>query len=151
VQFHDVSGDVDAGTALDQAKPAHQRMGIDDSGGFIQSRYVYEHDLEGLYDDNAQLLKIVVRDRDVSPCEMLDACDARNYDVLGPDKPLDNVAFVFMEESAAREHLHELWLRGLECRTIIDGQEVLLNADYDPPPPEKPQWVVDVEAREGAS
>ena len=47
-----------------------------------------------------------------------------------------------MEESVARTHLHEL-----ECRAIIGGQEVLLNTDYDPPSPEKTQWVRDLEAR----
>jgi hypothetical protein len=98
-----------------------------------------------------RLLKIVIHGRDVPQLEMLDACAARHYNILGPDKPLDNVAFVFMEESVARAHLHELWLRELECRAIIGGQEVLLNTGYNPPPPEKPQWVLDVEAREGAS
>jgi hypothetical protein len=151
VQFHDVSDGVDARTALEQARPAHQRMGISRTGGFLQSRYKYGYDLEGLYDAKGRVLKIVVHGREVTQHEMRDACAARHYNVLGPDKPLNNVAFVFMEESVARAHLHELWLRELECRAIIGGQEVLLNTGYNPPPPEKPQWVLDVEAREGAS
>jgi hypothetical protein len=151
VQFHDVSDGVDAATALAQARPAHQRMGISRTGGFLQRRYKYGYDLEGFYDAKERLLKIVVHGREVTQHEMRDACAARHYNILGPDKPLDNVAFVFMEESVARAHLHELWLRELECRAIIGGQEILLNTGYNPPPPEKPQWVLDVEAREGAA
>ena len=148
VQFHDVSDGVDAATALEQARPAHQRMGISRTGGFLQRRYRYGYDLEGFYDANERILKIVVHGREVTQHEMRDACAARHYNILGPDNPLNNVAFVFIEESVAREHLHELWLRELECRAIIDGQEVLLNTDYDPPPPEKAQWVRDLETRE---
>jgi hypothetical protein len=148
VQFHDVSDGVDARTALEQARPAHQRMGISRTGGFLQRRYRYGYDLEGFYDANERILKIVVHGREVTQHEMRDACAARHYNILGPDNPLNNVAFVFIEESVAREHLHELWLRELECRAIIDGQEVLLNTDYDPPPPEKAQWVRDLETRE---
>jgi hypothetical protein len=151
VQFHDVSDGVDARTALEQARPGHQRMGISRTGGFIQTGFNYGYDLKGFYDANERLLKIVVHGREVTQHEMLDACAARHYNVLGPDKPLDNVAFVFMAESAAREHLHEMWLRELECRAIIDGKEVILNTDYNPPPPEKPQWVKDLEAQESVS
>jgi len=94
-------------------------------------------------------LKVVVHGRAVSQCEMLDACAARVYQPLGPDKPLAQVAYVFMTEDQARAYLHELWLRGLECWAIVEGREVRLDDSYEPGPPPKPDWVVEVEAREG--
>src|SRR6185436_9555656 len=48
VQFHALG--VDAATALEQARIGHERMGISDSGGFIQARYVYAFELRGIYD-----------------------------------------------------------------------------------------------------
>lgn len=130
VQFHDL--DADAAAALAQAAPAHARMGITDTGGFIQSDYVYLYGLEGLYDAATRLLKVVVHGREVSQRELLDACAARRYRALGPARPLDNIAYVFLEESNALSHLHELWLRELQCLTIREGLEVRLDAEYDP-------------------
>ena len=40
VQFHDL--EADAITALEQAKPGHKRMGVSDTGGFINSKFEYE-------------------------------------------------------------------------------------------------------------
>jgi hypothetical protein len=142
VQFHDLNAD--AATALEQARPGHERMGISDTGGFIQSGYVYEHQIGGIYVAADRKLRIVVHRRDVSQGEMLDACAVRYYQGMGPGKPVDNIAYVFMEEAPARAHLHELWLRGLECWAIIAGREVRLDEDYHPAP-EKPAWVVQVE------
>lgn len=132
VQFHTLG--MDAATALAQARIGHERMGISDTGGFIQGRYVYAYDLKGLYYPEQRKLHITVYGRDVSQREMLDACAARLYQRLGPDQPLDNVVYVFMEQEHAIAHLHELWLRGLECRTIINGEEVDLMAKYYPQP-----------------
>jgi hypothetical protein len=138
VQFHDL--EADAATALAQAAPGHRRMGITDVGGFIQFDYVYKHELKGFYDSAEGLLKIVVHGREVSEREMLDACAARLNQALGESQPLARVAYVFLEEGAARAHLRELWLRGLECWTIIEGDEVRLDTDYNPPP-QKLDWV----------
>jgi hypothetical protein len=132
VQFHQLG--IDAATALEQARIGHERMGISDTGGFIQNRYVYASDLKGLYYAEQRKLHIVVIGRDVSQREMLDACAARLYQLLGPSRPLDNLVYVFMEEGRAMAHLHELWLRRLECRAIIDGVEADLTANYAPQP-----------------
>jgi hypothetical protein len=113
VQFHEIG--MDAGTALAQAAPAHERMGISDSGGFLQSSYVYGHPVRGLYDADARILKVVIHGRDVSPREMLDYGAALRFQALGPAQPLDAVRFVFLEEARAEAHRHELWLHGLEC------------------------------------
>jgi hypothetical protein len=145
VQFHDVKADAE--TALAQAKPGHERMGISATGGFLQRPYHYSFDLGGLYSHETRKLKVIVHGREVTQIEMRDACAVRYYQALGPDRPVDNVAYIFMEEQVARAHLHELWLRELECWAIIDGREVQLDTDYHPPP-EKPEWVRQIEERE---
>ena len=137
VQFHKLG--VDAATALAQARPGHERMGNSDIGGFIASHYPYVHGLDGLYLAEQRQLRVVVHGREVSQREMLDACAARLYQALGPQRPLDSIAYVFMDEGAARAHLHELWLRELECWTIVEGREARLDLDYAPVPT-PPAW-----------
>jgi hypothetical protein len=145
IQFHDLTADAE--TALEQAKPGHERMGISDFGGFLQTDYVYEYKPIGPYVPEERKLKIIVHGRDVTQTEMLDACAARHYQALGSERPLDNIAYIFMEEEPARAHLHELWLRELECWAIIEGREVRLDTDYHPTPV-KPEWVLRLEGRE---
>ncbi|MFC7328417.1 hypothetical protein [Marinactinospora rubrisoli] len=130
VQFHDLS--LDAEAALDQAVPAHEHMGISPKGGYLQTPYVYRHDLKGLYDENRHVLKIVVLGRTVPAVEMRDACAARRDNALGPDRPIDNVAFIFPDPEEARAHLPRLWPYELECWTIIDGVETRLDTDQPP-------------------
>lgn len=138
VQFHDL--ETDAQTALKQAQPGHERMGISPIGGYIQTNFNYSHDLNGLYYAEKRELHVVVPvNESVTQREMLDACAVRLYQTLGPAQPIDNVVYVFVEESA-RAHLHELWLRDLGCRAFIEGKEVNLSADYHPTPV-KPDWV----------
>ena len=144
VQFHDL--DLAPNLALEQARPGHQRMGIHQHGGFLQTDYVYKHNLKGIYQPSTQVLEIVVNDRKVSQREMLDACAARHYQALGETRPLKNVAFIFFNEEEARAHLHELWLRELECWTFIDGFKTRLDDSYDPGKPVKPDWVLELEA-----
>lgn len=145
VQFHDLNAD--AATALAQAKPGHERMGISETGGFMMVPYSSKHDINGLYYPDDRKLRVIVHGRDVPQQEMTDACAVRRFQRLGPDQPVDNVAYVFMELGPAQAHLHELWLRELECWAIVDGLEVRLDEDYHPKP-EKPEWVREVEERE---
>ena len=130
VESHELG--LDPAAALAKARIGHERMGISPTGGFIQGRYRYAYDFAGKYFPERRKLEIVVIDREVAQREMLDACAARYHQFLGREKPLDNIVYVFMEEAPARAHLHELWLRGLECRTIIKGVEVDLTATYKP-------------------
>ncbi|MFC3996252.1 hypothetical protein ACFOVU_10025 [Nocardiopsis sediminis] len=130
VQFHDLG--LDAEAALEQALPAHEHMGISPQGGYLQTPYVYRHELKGLYDENRHVLKIVVLGRTVSAVEMRDACAARRDNALGPDRPIDNVAFIFPDPEEARAHLPRLWPYELECWTIIDGFETRLDTDQPP-------------------
>ncbi len=147
VQFHEL--DVDPETAFHQAWPGHEKMGISDSGGFLQTDFVYELDWKGFYLNEERVLEVVVTGREVSQLEMLEACALRHYQQLGPEKPLDNVRFIFPLEEEAQANLHELWLRELECWAIIEGKKVRLDTDYHPEP-DKPKWVKDLEEREGS-
>ena len=152
VQFHEIG--IDAEAALAQAQPGHQRMGITDTGGFLQSGYVYEHPIRGLYDAGARALKVVVHGRDVESREMLDYAAALRFQALGPDQPLAAVRFVFLEEARAQAHLRELWLHGLECWFAAGEEKRLDVGDVGDsgdaghaPPPEKPEWVRRLEER----
>lgn len=137
VQFHDL--DAPAKAALAQAKPGHKAMGIDDDGGFIQRPYVFEKTLSGLYDPKKQILRVVVLGRKLEPVELLDACAARKQGALTKTQPLRQVAYVFPNPEEAKANLHALWLRELECWTVIDGVEQRLDTDYHPTP-KPPGW-----------
>ncbi|MEU0523069.1 hypothetical protein [Streptomyces niveus] len=130
VQFHDLG--LDAAAALEKARPAHQRMGHSDEGGFLHEPYAYRHEIKGFYDADRRVLKVVVLGRTVSSVEMRDACAALRDNVLAPEQPLDAIAFVFLDPDEARAHLPRLWPYGLECWTIIDGRETRLDTDEPP-------------------
>jgi hypothetical protein len=137
VQFHDL--DADAATALVQARPGHRRMGISDEGGFLQQPYLFAYEIRGRWNPADHMLTVIVHGRDVPPREMLDYGAARKTQALGPEQPLDRIRFLFMEETRALAHLHELWLHGLECWTIAKGLEKRLDDGYQPPSP-RPAW-----------
>jgi hypothetical protein len=140
IQFHDL--EVDAQTAMEQAKPGHDRMAKPMEGGFIQKNVrLANPDFQSLYSAEEKMLSIVVPvDEGVSHATMLDMCKVRYYQLL-ENQPVERVAFVFLQESDARAHLYELWLRELECWTIIKGERVRLDLDYVPPLYEKPDWI----------
>lgn len=130
VIFHDLESDAEA--ALAQAKSGHAQIGITDQTGFLQLPFAYRYDLNGLYDEHAQALKVVVHGRDLPARELLEWAAIRANQRLGGDKPIRVVRFVFPEESAARRHLGQLWRYGHECWAIIDGDEVRLDTDDMP-------------------
>ncbi len=137
VQFHALDAPVKK--ALAQAKPGHHTMGISEEGGFLQKRYVFHTSLSGLYDQASETLRIVCLGRKVEPVEMLDARAAVKQGALTATQPLKRIAYVFTKPDEARAHLHELWLRELECWTVIDGVEQRLDTSYAPQPV-PPAW-----------
>ncbi|AKC86795.1 hypothetical protein [Pseudoxanthomonas suwonensis] len=138
VQFHAL--DVPAKAAWSQARPGYRTMGIDEEGGFLQIPYVFETALAGLYDAGEQMLRMVVLGREPKPVELLDARAALKQGALADGKPLKRLAYVFPKPEDARRHLHALWLRELECWTVVDGVEQRLDTDYRPTPT-PPDWV----------
>lgn len=135
----------DIALAVDQAYPGHERMGISPVGGYLFGDHDYEGPIEGTYLTESRRFVRVVHGRDLSQREMLDAAAFRR-DSRDTDTPIERFSYVFMEEEVAREHLHELWLRELECFAIIAGREVRLDEDYRPDR-SPPDWAVAVEAK----
>lgn len=137
VEFHDL--DADAHTALEQAQPGWRRMGISDTGGFIQSAFVFTEDVSGVYDPAGHKLKVMVPGGEVSQRKMLEIAALRLSPLARGEQPIERTAFVFLDEANARRHLHELWLRGHECWAIVDGVEHRLDEGYRPQP-SPPAW-----------
>ncbi len=138
VQFHDLAADAE--TALRQAKSGQERMGISETGGYLQDNYIYRSDVRGLYLADERKLVIAAADR-VSQLEMRDACAVRRARRSDPKEPIGRIAYMFISEDLARQHLHELWLRELECWALVAGQKVRLDEGYAPMPV-PPDWVV---------
>ncbi len=143
IQFHDLAIE-DPAAAYAQAAPGHQRMGVDPIGGFIQG--IDESviaEVGGLYFAATRRLEIVVAQRIiVEQQDMRVACGLRLHHRLHPaiaDR-IDHVAYIFMERADAEAHLHELWLRELECWYLDGSGKYRLDLDYHPVP-NPPAWV----------
>lgn len=134
VQFHDLDASLE--DALAEAAPGHRLLGNTDDTGFLTlGPFRYRHDLAGLYEATQRRHKIVVAGRDVSHREMLEACRARALpkETGRPlDQPIEQFAFVFMEDERANVHVHDLWARGLECWAVGKDREVRLDDTYAP-------------------
>jgi hypothetical protein len=133
IQFHDLAI-TDPDEAYAQAKIGHERMGISQIGGFIQ-----RIDHEGI----AALVQGVYRPgATVEQHAMLGACQLRLHHRR--TKPIigrvDTIAYVFIDRADAEAHLHELWLRELECWYVDERGKHRLDADYRPTP-NPPAWV----------
>jgi hypothetical protein len=140
VQFHDLAAD--AMTAFAQAEPGHLLLGDTAESGYLPMPYEYSDDVQGLYSAETRTLEIVVPPGDrVDLVRMRDACAVRRDHRREPPKtkPIDQVAFVFLDEDDARRHLHDLWLRELECWAADDRPRRRLDLDYKPAP-EPPAW-----------
>lgn len=153
VQFHDLAI-TDPALAYDIAKVGHERMGVSHTGGFIQQIYDWMlNDVRGPYDPNERKLEVLIQPNDELPqLRMTNAAALRRHCRLHPDQPqpVDRVAFVFFSDDHARVHLHELWLRDLECWSHGSRGLHRLDLDYHPTP-SPPAWVTALEAREAAA
>ena len=146
IQFHDL--DVDPDTAYTQGHPGHDRIGISDDGGFLQLPYPFVQDVGGLYAADARTLEIVVPPGGrVEQARMQDACAVRYmHRIEAPrERPIERISYVFLDDADARAHLHELWLRELECWVVDGGGKRRLDLDYHPTPV-KPALVLALEA-----
>ncbi|AGP37496.1 hypothetical protein [Sorangium cellulosum] len=177
VQFHEE--DVDAKTAMAQAKPGHQRMADPEVGGFMPHLFRVKSELKFFYHRAQRRMSVICAEGgDVTPRQMRDACIVRFHNHVDParfaayrenlkrtsqkfgpqqgeaarfpaDEPFDNIAFVFVTDVDAQRHLHELWLRGLECWSMEGGGLRRLDDAYHPEPPAKPEWVARAERGTG--
>jgi len=84
---------------------------------------------------------ISVAGRGVSRLEMREMVAARYYQLLGPDRPIDNVLYSFMDKAELEEALPDLWLYGLEAQYRDVAGAHRLDDKYVPPSYVKPEWV----------
>jgi hypothetical protein len=143
IQFHDLAI-TDPDEAYQVAKLGHQRMGCSEPGGFIQQIEDWMlADVRGLYTARERLLEIVVSPGEaVSQGRMTNACTLRlHHRLTRPSQdPTERIAYIFLDEADARGHLHELWLRELECWLVDGSGKRRLDLDYHPTPI-PPEWV----------
>lgn len=149
IQFHDL-GITDPAEAYEQAKVGHERMGNSSSGGYI-AWYIdglLKGSGQGIYTPEDRLLEVVVGPgNEVKQGEMLCNAALRLHHRTAPSTtPVERVAYVFVDEADARAHLHELWLRELECWLVDDKGKRRLDLDYHPVP-NPPAWVKRLDGR----
>jgi hypothetical protein len=143
IQFHDLAI-TDPAEAYEQAKVGHERMGNAAAGGYIPWHIdgLLKGAGQGIYTPEERLLEVVVGfGNEVKQSEML--CNAAlrlHHRTARTSTPVERVAYVFVDEPDARAHLHELWLRELECWVVDDKGKRRLDLDYHPVP-DPPAWV----------
>jgi hypothetical protein len=154
IQFHDLAL-TDPAEAYTQAAPGLERMGNSPIGGHIgfhKERMIASAG-KGLYSPSQRLLEVVVGPgNEVRQGDMLCNCALRLHhkETQPATGRIERIAYVFVDEGDARAHLHELWLRELECWVADDRGKRRLDLDYHPVP-SPPAWVRDLEAREATT
>lgn len=143
IQFHDLAI-TDPAEAYEQAKAGHERMGISPMGGYIAYylQGLLKEAGKGIYTPEERLLEVVVGfGNEVKQSEMLCNAALRFHHRTAPTStPVERVAYVFVDQPDAEAHLHELWLRELECWVVDDKGKRRLDLDYHPVP-SPPAWV----------
>lgn len=149
IQFHDLSI-TDPDESYAQAAPGHQRMGIDPIGGFIQG--IDEDvikDVKGVFIPETRTLEIPIAPGiEVSQQDMRVACALRLWHRMKvpAGQRIEQIAYVFIEKADAYAHLHELWLRELECWYMDETGRHRIDTEYHPTP-NPPEWVKRLDAR----
>lgn len=171
VQFHEEGVDARTALDQARPGHARMAGNTSDASGFIPAIFRVESALTFFYHRDARQMRVVVAEGvDVTRQQMHDACVIRFHNQVDPDRfapqreplalaaakfgpqpgqaqrfppdePFDNIAFVFVTDDDARRHLHELWLRSLECWSMEGGGMRRLDDSYQPPPPVEPAWV----------
>jgi hypothetical protein len=142
VQFHDDSL-TDGAEAYTQAAPGHERMGNSDIGGYLQHQLDWIcGNVRGLYTEKSKLFEIVVPPGVAVPqSDMLGACALKLKRKLENSRDrIDTIAYVFIDRADAEAHLHELWLRELQCWYVDERGKHRLDDTYHPTP-NPPDWV----------
>jgi hypothetical protein len=143
IQFHDLDI-TDPAEAYAQAAPGHERMGNSKIGGYLQHQLDWiMKDTKGVYDEKTQNLELVVGPHcSVPQSDMRSTCALRLKHRLNPATPnrINTIAYVFLAREDAESHLHELWLRELQCWYVDERGKHRLDDTYHPTP-NPPDWV----------
>ncbi len=149
ILFHDLAI-TDPAEAYEQAKAGHERIGNSAIGGYIPYHLqgLLKGAGKGIYTPEERLLEVVVGfGNEVKQSEMLCNAALRFHHRTDPSStPVERVAYVFVDQPDAEAHLHELWLRELECWVVDDKGKRRLDLDYHPAP-DPPAWVKRLEGR----
>jgi hypothetical protein len=141
VQLYDLTAEGEA--AWQQGRRAMERL----SDGFFTTFAITFIETQGTYSPADRTFSVVKTDRGITPVEMGQLCLIRATRRGHATQPVDHLRVIFIEERDARRHLHELWLREIECWALLaDGRRARLDLDYSPPPRILPEWI---EQRQG--
>lgn len=141
IQFHEAT--IDGHKALEQARPGHALLEPMWCGGhYAGHAWAFRGNASrykpSLYDPATRTSIVLVEGREVSAEEMGIAAATRIHQVF--PAPIEQVAFVYLDEATARRQLPALWLYGLEVRAMTAQGEQRIDVDYTPPPVELPTW-----------
>jgi hypothetical protein len=145
LQFHEL--DIPPKLAWRQAYRAHRRLGLADHGGYMIPYDVEGRPppFEGVYKAADRLLTVVKADTAPQQIDLLHLCQLRLAYRHHPTTPIARLRVLFTDERDAQRHLHELWLRELECWYFdAAGRERRLDDTYAPTRI-VPEWVERVE------
>jgi hypothetical protein len=136
VQLYDLAAEGEV--AWQQGRRAMERL----SDGFLTPFSLTSTETHGAYSPEDHSFSIVKTDRGITPFEMEQLCLIRAKRRDHATQPVEHLRVLFTEERDARRHLAELWLREIECWTLLaDGRRARLDLDYSPPPRIFPEWI----------
>ena len=144
VYFHEF--DVDVETKREQSREGHERM-FGFRGGLVNDSTFARPPEGATYVPSTRRLDVSVYGREVPVMEMAAVRRIWMRQALGPDQPIERVTYSFADPKEAEAHLYELWLRGLEVVTFLDGYQTVLTDGYEPPPHEPLEWTRRLAAR----
>ncbi len=136
VQLYDLTLEGDA--AWQQGRRAMERL----SEGFFTVFGSTHAELRGAYSSEERCFSVVKTDQGIGYRVMWRLCLLRKKNRHHATEPIERLRITFTEERDARRHIHELWLREIECWALTaDGRRVRLDLDYQPPERILPEWI----------
>jgi hypothetical protein len=138
IQFHDLCAD--SVTALGQAKKGWGLFSQSAKSGFLGGYSYKKVRFNGQYNPVDGGLYVTVLGREPDADELKEACYCRNFMQMQDGRSVSKIVYLFFDAVVAKKWLHELWLREIECRTFIDGIEVILSDNYTPPSNKNLLW-----------
>ena len=138
VQLYDLNATPEI--ALMQAQHNWPLFNCSVTSGFLGSYSCDPATINGQYNPEDGSLYFTVSDREITFEELKDVCYAKHFLEREDGKAINKIIYVFFAQDRAQRWLHELWIRDLECHAFIDGKEVNLTDNYQPPSKNLISW-----------
>lgn len=138
IQFHDLHAS--SAAALAQAKPGWELFNRSAVSGFLGGYSYKKVRFDGQYNPDDGGLYVTVFGREPDADELKEACYCRNFMQMQDGRSVNKIVYLFFDAVTAQKWLPELWIRGIECRTFIEGKEVILSDNYAPPSNKNISW-----------